>query len=242
MSDLQAKRIIDHYRAELTRSPGPDRMPSVRATAAEFDVSPTTALKAMRALQAEGLIRALDREGYTVTHRVHDLATLRVPVTGSRLRGEIHDDTDQTEITSAEMTRTDPDVADRLGITAPQDAIRRRGIVRRDGRVIRMSASWFPPDLGDLVPELLVAATSAPGSVARIEAATGRPTWLTVDEFGVDVTGPLHLSAFGFPEGAPVLTRATVRHDGEGVVEYGTTWFPRNINLRYEYADAQDQA
>jgi GntR family transcriptional regulator len=240
MADLQAKRIIDHYRDLLTRRTDMygDRLPSIRAIAKEFGVSPTTVQKAMRALQAEGLVLALDREGYQATYRVHDLATLRVPVAGTRLRGEVYAEGDLMEITSAAMTRTDPDAADRLGIATGDKAVCRRGLVRREGRIIRMGVSWFPPRLAELVPELLLAESSSPGSVARIEAVTGRGTWLTVDEFGVDVTGPLHFTAFGFPEGAPVLVRTTVRHDGEMVIEYGTTYFPRNINLRYEYEEA----
>jgi GntR family transcriptional regulator len=181
-----------------------------------------------------------------VTYRPDNFATLRVPVSGMRIRGEIYAPDDQLKIVSAEMFATGGAVAGVLGVEAGAPAVLRRGVVHRGKRLIRMSHSWFPPELAELVPELLQVESSKPGSVARIEAATGRRTAITTDHMTVD-TADLTLSRqFDIPQGEPVLVRTTTRHDGHGVIEYGMTWFPRYVVLAMEYTDpavvAADQA
>ncbi|MEU8545310.1 GntR family transcriptional regulator [Streptomyces sp. NPDC048717] len=231
--------ITDHYRrliADRQISDG-QRLPSVREIAAQWGVATKTAQRALKALAMEGYASAVRGLGYAATYRPHDFATLRVRVDGTRERGEAYATGDHQAILSAEMTPTGGAVADVLGIEAGAPAILRTGSVTRDGRVIRMSHSWFPAELAELVPELLTTVSTPPGNVARIEAATGRKTELTADHFSVDLTGLQHAQAFGVPQGTPVLVRTTIRHDGDGVIEYGTTWFPRNVVLAIEYTD-----
>lgn len=214
-----------------------EKLPSVRKIAEQWGVATKTAQRALKALAMEGYASAVQGLGYAATYRPHDFATLRVRVDGSRQRGEDYAPGDEQRILSAAMTPTGGTVADVLGITPGAPALLRTGSVTRAGRVIRMSHSWFPAELAELVPELLLTESSPPGNVARIEAATGRKTELTADAFTVDLTGLEHASAFGVPQGAPVLVRTTVRHDGLGVIEHGTTWFPRNVVLAMEYTE-----
>ncbi|MEV7282910.1 GntR family transcriptional regulator [Streptomyces sp. NPDC093111] len=239
MMEIGYLDIADHYRRLIADRQIPDgeRLPSVRDIATEWTVATKTAQRALKALAMEGYASAVRGLGYAATFRPHDIATLRVRVNGSRERGEAYSAEDTQRILSAALTPTGGAVADVLGVTPGTPAILRTGSVTRAGRVIRMSHSWFPAELGDLVPELLETVSTPPGNVARIEAATGRKTELTADHFTVDLTGLQHVEAFGVPQGTPVLVRTTVRHDGEGVIEHGTTWFPRGVVLAVEYND-----
>ncbi|MEW1701031.1 GntR family transcriptional regulator [Streptomyces sp. NPDC091278] len=231
--------IADHYRRQIADRQIPDgeRLPSVRQIADEWNVATKTAQRALKSLAMEGYASAVRGLGYAATFRPHDVATLRVRVDGSRQRGETYAADDTQRILSAELTPTGGAVADVLGVTPGTPAILRTGSVTRAGRVIRMSHSWFPAELGNPVPELLETVSTPPGNVARIEAATGRKTELTADHFTVDLTALQHASEFGVPQGTPILVRTTVRHDGQGVIEYGTTWFPRGVVLAVEYND-----
>ncbi|MFD5110352.1 GntR family transcriptional regulator [Streptomyces cinereoruber] len=231
--------IADHYRRLIADRQIHDgqRLPSVREIASEWNVATKTAQRALKALAMEGYASAARGLGYAATFRPHDFATLRVRVNGSRERGEAYASEDEQKILSAALTPTGGTVADVLGVDPSTPAILRTGMVTRAGRIIRMSHSWFPAELGDLVPELLTTVSTPPGNVARIEAATGRKTELTADHFTVDLTALQHAQGFGVPQGTPVLVRTTIRHDGEGVIEYGTTWFPRGVVLAVEYTD-----
>ena len=233
--------IADHYRRLIADRQIADgqRLPSVRGIAEEWNVATKTAARALKALTMEGYASPVQGLGYAASFRPHDAATLRVQVNGTRTRGEQYAPGDEQLILSAEMVTTGGHDADVLGIEAGTQAVLRRGMVKRGDRVIRMSHSWFPPELADLVPELLAPVTTPPGNVARIEAATGRKTEVTADRFTVDLTSLAQAQAFGVPQGTPVLVRTTVRHDGNGVIEYGITWFPRNVVLAVEYTDAQ---
>lgn len=231
--------IADHYRRLIAdrQIPDGDRLPSVRDIAAKWGVATKTAQRALKALSMEGYATAVRGLGYAAAYRPHDFATLRVRVNGARERGEAYAPSDEQTILSAKLTPAGGAVSEVLGIEPNDPAVLRTGSVTRGGRVIRMSHSWFPAELADLVPELLTTVSTPPGNVSRIEAATGRKTELTADHFTVDITGLQHAKAFGVAPGAPVLVRTTIRHDGEGVIEYGTTWFPRNVVLALEYMD-----
>ncbi|MCX5079381.1 GntR family transcriptional regulator [Streptomyces sp. NBC_00513] len=229
--------ITDHYRRLIADRQITDgaRLPSVRDIATEWGVATKTAQRALKALSMEGYASAVRGLGYAATFRPHDFATLRVRVNGSRERGEAYAPGDEQRILSAKLTPAGGAVSEVLGIEPTDLAVLRTGSVTRAGRVIRMSHSWFPAELADLVPELLTTESTPPGNVARIEAATGRRTELTADHFTVDLTALQHVQGFGVAQGTPVLVRTTVRHDGQGVIEYGTTWFPRNVVLAVEY-------
>lgn len=231
--------IADHYRRLITDKAISDGalLPSIRQVAEEWGVATKTAQRALKSLCMEGYAVSIPKRGYAAAYRTREFATLRVPVTGARMRGEIYSPEDQIVILSAEMTPAGGAVADVLGIEAGAPAIRRRGLIRRGDRVIRMSHSWFPAELADAVPELLDTHSTPPGSVARIEAATGRTTVITADGMSVDLTSLEQAQAFGVAQNEPVLVRTTVRHDGEGVIEYGTAWFPRDVVLTIEYTN-----
>ncbi|MEU3574674.1 GntR family transcriptional regulator [Kitasatospora sp. NPDC036755] len=235
--------IADHYRRLIADRKIADgqKLPSVRQIAEQWHVATKTAQRALKTLQMEGYASPVQGLGYQASFRPHDFATLRVQVSGTRQRGETYADTDEAVILSAELTRTRGHEADILGVEPGTPAILRRGLVRRGDRVIRMSHSWFPAELADLVPELLTTESTPPGNVARIEAATGRQTEITADRFTVDLTTLEQSKLFGVPPREPLLERTTVRHDGLGVIEYGTTWWPRHVVLAVEYtADNQD--
>jgi GntR family transcriptional regulator len=231
--------IADHYRRLIANRVIVDgqKLPSVRQMAEEWGVATKTAQRALTTLRMEGWATPVTGLGYAAAFRPDQVATLRVAVNGSRQRGEQYSSDDEVVILSAGMEATGGQDADVLGIEAGRPAVLRRGLVRRAGRVIRMSYSWFPPELADLVPELLEITSTPPGSVARIEAATGRSTEITADHFSVDTTTLTLAKEFGVPQGEPVLVRTTIRHDGEGVIEYGRTWFPRHVDLRLEYTN-----
>ncbi|MFJ7280689.1 GntR family transcriptional regulator [Kitasatospora sp. NPDC098663] len=236
--------IADHYRRLIADRQIADgqRLPSVRKIAEEWGVATKTAQRALQVLRMEGFASPVTGLGYAASFRPHESAVLRVKVNGTRQRGEQYAAEDEALILSAEVTPTTGPAGDVLGVEPGRPAILRTGMVKRGDKVIRMSHSWFPLELADLVPELLIVESTPPGNVARIQAATGRHTEITADHFTVDLLGLQLAQSFGVPQGEPVLVRTTVRHDGLGVIEYGTTWFPRHVVLAVEYTDTADHA
>jgi hypothetical protein len=51
----------------------------------------------------------------------------------------------------------------------------------------------------------------------------------------VDVASEELAGIFEVPVGDPIMTRTTIRHDGDDVVEYGQAFTPRNVVVENEY-------
>jgi DNA-binding GntR family transcriptional regulator len=233
--------IAEHYRTGiLTGQLGfGEALPSVRDVAKQFGVTDKTAHHGLHQLVLEGLARVTSR-GFVVTYRVQNVATLRVPIDGVRLRGFLPVEGEIKEITHAGLAPTPAAIADMFGIEAEKPSVLRQGRIIRDGHVVAHTVSRFPAKWAERVSELLVAASSSPGSVARIEAVIGHPTEVTRDRTEVDVASEDFARMFGVPVNDPIMIRTTIRHDGDDIVEYGTATTPRNVVIENEYRRSID--
>lgn len=230
------REIAEHFRnGILTGQLGAGQLlPSVRDVAKQFAVTDKTAHRGLHQLVLGGLARSTPR-GFTITNRGQSVATLRVPIDGVRLRGFLPVDGEIKEITRAGLAPTAAAIADMFGIDTEQPSVFRQGRIVRDGHVVVHTVSWFPAKWADRIPELLIAASTSPGSVARIEAAIGRPTEVTYDRMEVDVASEGLATIFDVPVNDPIMIRTTIRHDGDDVVEYGQAFTPRNVVVENEY-------
>jgi DNA-binding GntR family transcriptional regulator len=228
--------IAEHYRnGILTGHLGFEQaLPSVRDVAKKFEVTDKTAHHGLHQLVLEGLARVTTK-GFIVTYRVQNIATLRVPIDGVRLRGFLPVEGEIKEITHAGLAPTPAAIADMFGIEADKPSVLRQGRIIRDGHVVAHTMSRFPAKWAERIPELLIPASTSPGSVARIEAIIGRPTEVTNDRMEVDVANEDFAKIFGVPVNDPIMIRTTIRHDGDDVVEYGQAFTPRNVAIENEY-------
>ncbi|GAA2033948.1 hypothetical protein GCM10009839_38070 [Catenulispora yoronensis] len=228
--------IAEHFRSGILTGQVPfdQALPSVREVARRFGVTDKTAHHGLNQLVLEGLSRATPR-GFVVTYRIADTETLRVPIDGVRLRGFLPVDGEIKEITLAGLAPTPAAIADMFGIEAGEMSVLRQGRIVRHGRLVAHTTSWFPAKWAERVPELLTAASTAPGSVARIEAVLGHPTEVTHDRMEVSVTDKEMADLFNVPISDPVMIRTTVRHDRDSVIEYGQAVTPRNVVVENEY-------
>ena len=232
-----ASGIADHFKRKIDAREITDgvQLPSIRQVAEQFKTTPTTAARAYKILCMEGWARATAGSGHAATYRVHEFATLRQPVNGMRMRGEILLPGDVSEILSAKMTITGGWIADILGCEAGDLAPLRKGRVLRNDRVIRSSHSWYTPEIGQLVPELLD--VNQRDTVELIESRLGRKTKVTADSFTADMVTSDQADVYGMRKDEPIVVRHTSRHDGESVIEHGTTWFPKGTVLTIEFSD-----
>ncbi|WP_030795112.1 GntR family transcriptional regulator [Streptomyces sp. NRRL S-920] len=225
-----ARDIAAHYRRVVTDEqirPG-ERLPTLRATCEQFGVANTTALRAYRMLEAEGLVSAEPRQGYVV------LARPSVVTTGAQRVKRIqrggpnysHAETSRDHV-AALRSCADPDICRELGVEPHSEILFRRRTFVQHGRPSTVAINVIAPRMWAAVPELLES--------ARITGQTGGETWLDWyrQRTGRELTqGPEMAAAriastdelaaleVDAPDGAavPVLVLRSVWHDDEGPV------------------------
>lgn len=199
------------------------QLPSVRAIAAEWDVSQQTAQRAMEHLRTEGLVRTGADGTFANGQRTKYGPQQRMRMTGFPAAERI-------ETRAAEMVSAPAYI---VPILDPLEAMpgfwpvgRREWVIYEDGDVpYVLWVSWFPAEAVEAIPELLdVHAAIDPGGVAKlISERTGRPiTWghsgreaRPIKDDGRE--GPLLRLA----PGARILAEVYQWASGDDVLEYG---------------------
>jgi len=199
-----------------------DRIPSVRQLADEWQISQATALKAMAALRADGLVESVTGVGTLVRteSNLHRSAADRF--TRMLSTGKIYAPGEYAKIKEAGLAPAPQWVADQLGIDEGIQAVRRHRVTYNESGPISASTSWFSPELGELVPALLITERIPAGTPTAIEEATGRRGVETSDTSTAAAATQQQAEELSIQTGTPVTVGRNVLRDRDGdVIEVG---------------------
>ncbi len=233
--DAPYVQIIEHYRAQIRdgRLRDGDMLPSAREIAARFRVSVATAAKVATGLQSLGLVTPRPGAGTVVTaprpaaDRAKGGPLLITLASASPMRPG-----DKARVLAAGMVAAPPHVAAELGAEPFTEVASRRQATLRDGATVAVLTSWFPPSLGQAIPELLTRARLT-------EQIPGyQPAW---GEDWVSARPPTSAEAreFGIKRGHPVAVVHARRYGAQDtIIEYAEliTRGDTRIVYRYHYA------
>lgn len=153
-------------------SPG-DMVPSTRALMDEWSVSKATATRALAVLADEGLTIGQAGRGTTVRSAAATYRRASDRYAMLKQTGQFHAANERSTIVAAELTEAPPEVRAALGLPDGSQAVRRHRVTRRDGEVIEVSTSWFPPTTGAVAPLLLSTERIPTGTAAYVSSQTG---------------------------------------------------------------------
>lgn len=233
-------QIARHYREQIERGvlqPG-QLLPSVREMADRWKVAHTTANRALRALQAEGLVRSTSGLGTVVAPGAPTAESL---VTHLRETGSFYPPGYRSVITGAQMIPATAHVADALGLeTGDEVIIRSRITYDADDVRIEYSTNYVRGEFAEAAPALLVSEPIANGMLGYLEAQTGRRATVGCDQYGAFAATADQAAALRLAVGAPVLIERHWWTDAAGTVldyaesvEPGERWRTR----RYKVGD-----
>lgn len=191
MPELQAVlpkflQIANHIRDEILRgerSPG-DEVPSERTLAEQWNVSRPTATRALQALRAQGLVESRQGSGSYVRDRLRFNRRARDRYLRSRTDGYVYAPSEWAEIVSARLVKAPEHIAESLGIAPGDKVVKRHRITNDDDGPVEVSTSWFTGAVGEQAPNILVRQRIKEGTLAYIEASTGRRARTARDQIG----------------------------------------------------------
>lgn len=234
-------QIARHYREQIERGelqPG-QLLPSVRAMADRWKVAHTTANRALRTLQAEGLVRSTTGLGTVVAPTAPTAESL---VAHLRETGSFYPPGYQSVITGARVIPATAQVADALGLAVADPIIARSRITYDSTEVpIEYSTNYVRGEFADAAPALLVSEPIANGMLGYLEAQTGRHAVVGCDQYAAFAATADQATALRLAVGAPVLIERHWWTDEDGTVldyaesvEPGERWRTR----RYRVAES----
>jgi len=230
-------QIASYYRERIERGelqPG-ELLPSVRAMADRWKVAHTTANRALRTLQAEGLVQSTSGLGTVVASRAPTAESL---ITHLRETGSFYPPGYRSVITGARVVPATSHVADALGLeTADQVIARSRIVYDSDDVPIEYSTNYVRGEFADVAPALLVSEPIINGMLGYLETQTGRRATAGRDQYAAFAATEEQATALRLAVGAPVLIERHWWTDADGTVldyaesvEPGERWRTR----RYE--------
>ncbi|MFD5322113.1 GntR family transcriptional regulator [Streptomyces sp. NPDC127098] len=217
-------QVVKELRRQITDgelSDG-DRVPSVRQLAAQWEISQATAMKALAALRADGLVESVVGVGTVVrTRRVHHSAADRFE--RALKTGKIYPDGQYAVITEASLSSDIPDwVRDLFGAEEGAQLIKRHRVTRTDEEALSASTSYFAAELAELAPQLVTKERIIGGTPSAIQEATGRRIFETTEATTVSTATDEQAEELGIPAGSPVSLGRNVSYDGAGdIIEVG---------------------
>lgn len=233
-------QIARHYREKIERGellPG-QLLPSVRSMADRWKVAHTTANRALRALQAEGLVQSSSGLGTVVAPSTPTAESL---VTHLRETGSFYPPGYRSMITGARTIPATAQVADALGLEVGDQVIARSRIAYDAADVpIEYSTNYVRGEFADAAPALLVTEPIPNGMLGYLETQTGRRATVGCDQYAAFSATADQAAALNLTVGAPVLIERHWWTDADGAVldyaesvEPGERWRTR----RYKVGD-----
>ncbi|MBV9011562.1 MAG: GntR family transcriptional regulator [Pseudonocardiales bacterium] len=231
------RQIARHYREQIERGelqPG-QLLPSVRAMAERWKVAHTTANRALRALQAEGLVQSSGL-GTVVAPRTPTAESL---ITHLRATGAFYPPGYRSVITDAQVLPATTHVADALGVeVGDQIIVRSRIVYDSDDVPIECSTNYVRGEFADIAPDLLVSEPITNGMLGYLEAQTGQRATDGCDQYAAFAATEDQATALRLAVGAPVLIErhwwtaadGTVLDYAESV-EPGERWRTRRYSV-----------
>jgi DNA-binding GntR family transcriptional regulator len=242
MSDRESARypqIAEHYRDLISSGrmgPG-ERLPAIAALAAEWDVSPATANKAVKALVDEQLVVS-SPAGSFVAPPVYTLTPHTRAIQALRARQPLRYQ-EQVEITEAGLTAEVPGYV-RVLLGVPEGPVgRREAVYTYRGTVETLIVSWHPPALVEACPELARPEPIGYGTLGLVAERTGRRPAGGDDYARARSADEREARLLRVDLGAPVLAIVGDRRDGEGVIEYVECVYPQHKITHYRWTLAE---
>ncbi|MGL5818288.1 MAG: GntR family transcriptional regulator [Phycicoccus sp.] len=224
------REIAERFRSRILRGDlrAGDEIPSERALAAEYGISRPTATRALELLRHEGLVTSVRGSGtYVAAVAVNERARDRYQ--RARESGRIYPDDERARIDAAELIDDPPqDVVRALNLATPR-AIRRLRVTLRDGRPQEASTSWFPAEFAAIAPKLLVRQRIRNGTLAYVEATTGRVGAHARDRLSARGASEEEASLLDLPggSGSPVLAVEHTTFDAaDSPIEFVQALYP----------------
>jgi GntR family transcriptional regulator len=232
------RQIARHYREQIERGelqPG-QLLPSVRAMADHWKVAHTTANRALRTLQAEGLVLSTSGLGTVVAPSAPTAQSL---ITHLRETGSFYPQGYRSVITGAQTIPATAQIADALGLEIGDQVITRSRITYDAADVpIEYSANYVRGEFADAAPALLVAEPITNGMLGYLEAQTGRRATVGCDQYAAFAATTDQAAALHLAVGAPVLIERHWWTDADGTVldyaesvEPGERWRTRRYKV-----------
>jgi GntR family transcriptional regulator len=232
------RQIARYYREKIERGelqPG-ELLPSVRAMADRWQVAHTTANRALRTLQAEGLVQSTTGLGTVVAPTAPTAESL---IANLRQSGSFYPPGYRSVITGAWTIPATTQVADALALESGDPVVARSRITYDANDIpIEMSTNYVRGEFAAVAPALLVTEPIPNGMLGYLEAQTGRQALHGCDQYAafpatIDQAAALQISA-----GDPVLIERHWWTDAEGTildyaesVEPGERWRTRRYQI-----------
>jgi DNA-binding GntR family transcriptional regulator len=222
-------QIARHYREQIERGelrPG-QPLPSVREMADRWHVANTTATRALKTLQAEGLATSRPGAGTVVAspagaHSAEQLAT------HLRTTGQFYPPGYYSVILGAEIISAPEQVAHALGLEAGDPIISRRRIAYDESDTpVETSTSYILGEFASLAPDLLIPEPLSNGVLGYLEAQTGKRAELGCDQYAAFPASEQASIDLKLPLGSPILVERHWWTTADGTtLEYSETAEP----------------
>lgn len=235
----KSAQIAAHYRARIWRGdliPG-DGLPSEREVVREWRVSRPTAARALAALAAEGLIESRQGARSFVAVRPRN-RSVRSRYALARATGQVRLPTERSTILAASVQPSPPHVAAGLGLAPDTSVVHRRRLWRDASGMTELADSWFPATIRRVAPLLLTCQHISEGSLAYVEAMTGRIAVRGREETSVVRVSPESAGLLELNTEKYVVQTRHVAYDHENhPLEYAQSERPVNRWVHIEHYD-----
>ncbi len=151
-----------------------DRVPSVRALAAEWGIARATAEKALHLLRSQGLITTRVGSGAVVSSEARIYRSAEDRQRQVARTGLIYTPGEFARIVSAELVSAPEAVAAALDVAVDVPVARRHRVTFLNDSPVSSSTSWFTQDVATLAPLLLTSERVRQGTLKYVEESTGR--------------------------------------------------------------------
>jgi DNA-binding GntR family transcriptional regulator len=232
-------QMADNLRDRILRGdlrPG-DEVPSERQLAEDWGVSRPTATKALDVLRHEGHLMGRQGAGTYVAFlpRIHRQASERY--LRSLETGRIYPPGEEARILEADCVTAPDEVADALRLAAGAEVVRRRRLILRGDMPVELSISWFDGALVPFAPRLITTGRILEGTLAYVEAMSGRRARLARDRSAARLATADERELLLLPDPSAVTAMHHVVVDGEEVpLELTQAVYPADTwTVEHEY-------
>ncbi|MGP3691785.1 GntR family transcriptional regulator [Streptomyces sp. IBSNAI002] len=231
-------QVVKHLRDQIIKGElkDGDKVPSVRQLAETWGISQATAMKAVAALRADGLVESIVGHGTVVRTKATLHRSSHDRLSRMLSTGRIYTPGEFAVISVSEMVPAPEHVADTYGIEPGSPVIKRVRVTHNEEGPVSASTSWFAADLAEVVPQLLSTDRIIGGTAGVIMEATGRTAQSADDRMTVGAATAEQAAAIGLSEGDPVFIGQNTWRDADGdVIEFGEYFFGGGRWMRYQY-------
>lgn len=231
-------QIAAHLRQQIVLgeiAPG-DTVPSTRSLMEEWGVSKATATRALSLLASEGLTEGRAGAGTIVRDRAPIYRRVQNRYAIAQATGQFYRPNEQSRIIAAELVAAPAAVLAALDLADGSQAIRRHRVTHRDGEIVEVSTSWFPPEVAEAAPLLLSTERLPQGTLAYLAAQTGRSPQHGREMTSVGLATREEAEEFSREEPLPLLVTEHFASDSDGEpLTYEVGLCPPGFRVAYDY-------